>query len=104
MRVRVCGAGDVPPGTMAGFRAGGRDLLVLNEGGRYHVVDDTCTHSGASLAAGALDGCTVRCGWHGAEFDCTTGRLSRFPARIPDLGSYPASEDAGGVFADLPDL
>lgn len=91
----------MPPGSMTRVSAEGRDVLVANVGGRYLAVDDACTHAGASLSAGALDGCTVRCGLHGAEFDCSTGRLSRFPAKVPDLGTYRAEAESGSVYLEL---
>ena len=59
--------------------------VVANIDGEYCATDDTCTHSGSSLSEGKLDGCTITCGWHGAQFDCKTGKLVKFPAKIRDL-------------------
>ncbi len=61
-------------------------LQILTE--LYYAVNDTCTHAGASLSEGSLDGTIITCGWHGAKFDCKTGKLSSFPAKIKDLNSY----------------
>ena len=91
---------DIPPGTMKKVTVSGLDVLVANVDGAYHAVDDTCTHSGASLSEGSLDGCTVVCGWHKAEFDCTTGKLSKFPAPIRDLGSYKVTSEDGSLFVE----
>ena len=100
----VCSESDVAPGGMKKFTVGGIDILVVNAGGTYYAVDDTCTHAGASLAEGTLDGdtgCTIVCGWHKAEFDCTTGKLSKFPAPVRDLGSYKVTSESGSLFVEL---
>lgn len=92
---------DIPPGKMLKVAISGRDVLVANIGGEYCAIDDTCTHSGASLSEGRLEGCTITCGWHAAEFDCKTGKLAKFPAKIRDLGSYAVSVEAGSVYVEV---
>ncbi|MEK6831887.1 MAG: Rieske 2Fe-2S domain-containing protein, partial [Thermoproteota archaeon] len=47
------------------------------------------------------DGCKVICGWHGAEFDCKTGKLVKFPAKIRDLASYNVSVESDNVFVEM---
>jgi len=79
---------DFPPGKMQMISIEGKDVLVLNLDGSYYAIDDTCTHMGASLTEGQLEGSTVICGWHGANFDCKSGKLEKFPAKINDLKSY----------------
>lgn len=94
-------ASDFPEGTTHKVTLDGRDIAVTNIGGVYYAVDDTCTHAGASLADGRLDGCNLVCGWHGAEFDCTTGKLAKFPATIPGLTSYTTSEEDGNIYVEV---
>lgn len=91
---------DFPPGKMQKITADGKDILVTNIDGEYYAIDDTCTHSGASLAEGDLKGAIIRCGWHGAEFDCKTGKLSSFPVKIKDLNSYKIIRESGNVFLE----
>lgn len=79
---------DFPPGKMQMISVEGKDVLVLNLDGSYYAINDTCTHMGASLTEGQLKGSTVICGWHGANFDCKSGKLEKFPAKINDLKSY----------------
>ena len=79
---------DIPVGKMKKFSVNGKELLVANVDGKFFAIGDTCTHSGASLAEGQLEGSSVICGWHGAKFDCKTGKLEKFPAKINDLSSY----------------
>jgi len=87
-RVVMGKTSDFPPGKMQMISVEGKDVLVLNLDGSYYAIDDTCTHMGASLTEGQLEGSTVICGWHGANFDCKSGKLEKFPAKINDLKSY----------------
>ena len=79
----------------------GKDILVVNIDGNYYAVNDTCTHAGASLSEGSLDGTIVTCGWHGAKFDCKTGKLSAFPAKIKDLDLYKVVIESENIFVEV---
>ncbi len=92
---------DIAPGKMIKASIDGRDVLVANIDGEYCATDDTCTHSGSSLSEGKLDGCTITCGWHGAQFDCKTGKLVKFPAKIRDLTSYNVVVESDNVFVEM---
>jgi nitrite reductase/ring-hydroxylating ferredoxin subunit len=92
---------DIAPGKMIKVTIDGRDILVANINGDYCATDDSCTHSGSSLSEGKLDGCTITCGWHAAEFDCKTGKLVKFPAKIRDLTSYNVVVESDNVFIEM---
>ena len=92
---------DITPGKMIKVSVDGKEIMVANIDGDYCAMDDSCTHSGASLSEGKLDGGTVICGWHKAEFDCKTGKLVKFPAKIRDLASYNVSIESDNVFVEM---
>ena len=92
---------EIPPGKMIKITMDGKEVLVANIDGDFCAVDDSCTHSGASLSEGTLNGCVVTCGWHAAEFDCKTGKLIKFPAKIRDLTSYKVNVDSDDVFIEV---
>ncbi len=92
---------DITPGKMIKVSIDGKDVLIANIDGKYCATDDTCTHSGSSLSEGKLDGCIITCGWHGAQFDCKTGKLSKFPAKIRDLTSYNVVVESNNVFVEM---
>ncbi|MGY5148689.1 MAG: Rieske (2Fe-2S) protein [Candidatus Nitrosopumilus sp. bin_68KS] len=92
---------DIPPGKMIKVTIDGRDILVANIDGKFCATDDSCTHSGSSLSEGKLDGCVITCGWHGAQFDCKTGKLEKFPAKIRDLTSYNVVVESDSVFVEM---
>ena len=92
---------DIASGKMIKASIDGRDILVANIDGKYCATDDSCTHSGSSLSEGKLDGGTITCGWHGAQFDCKTGKLVKFPAKIRDLASYNVVIESNNVFVEM---
>ena len=83
MLARVGHPEDVAPGQMRAFDVAGTRVTVANTGGRLYAFDDTCTHTGCSLAIGELNGTTVTCACHGSQFDVTTGAVLSGPARRP---------------------
>lgn len=91
---------EIPTGKLHKVSVDGKEVLVVNVGGNYFAMDDTCTHSGASLSEGELEGSTVTCGWHGAKFDCKTGKLEKFPAKINDLKSYNVIIESEDIFIE----
>ncbi len=92
---------DLTPGKMQKIAADGKEILVANINGTFYAVDDTCTHAGASLHEGTLEGDTVTCGWHGAKFDCKTGKLLAFPAKIKDLHPYKLVMESDNIFLEV---
>ena len=99
-KVIVGKVSDIPPGQMKKISVDGKEILVVNTDGKFYAVDDTCTHSGSSLSEGTLQDSIVTCGWHGAQFDCKSGKLSKFPAKINDLQSYNVILESDEVFVE----
>jgi uncharacterized protein YbjT (DUF2867 family)/nitrite reductase/ring-hydroxylating ferredoxin subunit len=77
------GISEVPPGST--LLVG--DVVVFNVGGRFCATQNACTHRQGPLSEGTLDGSTVTCPYHDAQFDVCTGAVLRGPARDP-LGTF----------------
>ncbi|MFA5918973.1 MAG: non-heme iron oxygenase ferredoxin subunit [Candidatus Nanopelagicaceae bacterium] len=58
----------------------GQSICVTRIGGEVFAIDDTCTHSDASLSEGDVSGTKIECWLHGAEFDLRTGKALTLPA------------------------
>ena len=99
-KILVGKTSDIPSGKMVMVSADGKDILVTNVDGNYYAMDDTCTHAGASLSEGSLDGSTVTCPWHGSTWDCKTGKLIAFGAQLKDLPSYKVTVESDNVFVE----
>ena len=101
-RILVGNASDITSGKMIkveGF-LGGADILVTNVDGNYYAINDTCTHAGASLSEGSLDGSTVTCPWHGSTWDCKTGKMISFGVQLKDLSSYKVTVESDKIFVE----
>jgi len=70
----------------------GKSICVARVGDEVFAVDDTCTHSDASLSEGDVTGFKIECWLHGAEFDLRTGEALTLPANIA-LKTYAVSID-----------
>lgn len=88
VKIIVCKTTEIVSGQMKKVSFDGKEIVVCNIDGNYFAIDDTCTHSGASLSEGKLEDSTITCDWHGAQFECKTGKLVKFPVEIANLKSY----------------
>ena len=100
-RFKVAKTSDIPPGQLHKVSVEQKEIVVVNIDGNFFAMDDTCTHAGASISDGKLDGSIVTCDWHGAQFDCKTGKLEKFPAKINDLKSYQVIIESDDVFVEV---
>jgi nitrite reductase/ring-hydroxylating ferredoxin subunit len=82
--VRVGSVKEIAAGQMRVFNVAGTNVNVASVNGQLYAFDDTCTHTGCSLARGRLQRTTVTCGCHGSQFDVTTGAVLRGPAQRPE--------------------
>ena len=70
---------EVPPGSA--LLVG--DVAVFNIAGSFCATQGKCTHRQGPLSKGSLDGSTVTCPNHGAQFNVCTGEVLRGPAQDP---------------------
>jgi nitrite reductase/ring-hydroxylating ferredoxin subunit len=81
---------DVPPG--ASLQVG--EAVVFNVGGKLCATQARCPHKRGPLYEGTLEGSTLTCPWHGAQFDVCTGAVLRGPATLP-LETYQIRIEGG---------
>ena len=81
--MRVCYAGDLPPGSHRVIDVDGTAVAVFNVAGSLHAIEDVCTHDGGQLTGGTVEGDEVVCPRHGARFCIRTGAALTPPAYEP---------------------
>lgn len=81
-RESIGGTNEIEPGSARSYDIGGEKIAVCNVNGSFHVINDVCTHDGAPLDQGVLEGSIITCPRHGAKFDVTTGEAVQMPAVI----------------------
>lgn len=86
-------AAEIPVGTAKQFKAGDSTVIVAQPTeGEFVAYSARCTHQGGVVQV--IEGMTLRCPLHGAEYDATDGRNTLAPAPRP-LDVVPVSESGG---------
>ncbi|KAM5226501.1 apoptosis-inducing factor 3 isoform 4-T6 [Hipposideros larvatus] len=75
----VCHVKDFENGQMREVELGWGKVLLVKDNGEFHALGHKCPHYGAPLVKGVLSRGRVRCPWHGACFNISTGDLEDFP-------------------------
>jgi 3-phenylpropionate/trans-cinnamate dioxygenase ferredoxin component len=94
--VRVAHTTELAPGAMKRVDVAGHAVALLNVGGEFYAIDDTCSHEEASLSQGTLTGEVVVCPKHGARFNVKTGRVLSLPA-VRSVAVYPVRVEGDAV-------
>jgi nitrite reductase/ring-hydroxylating ferredoxin subunit len=80
--VAVAKAAQIAEGTVRCVEAAGKRIALIRKGGEFFALADECTHEGAPLSEGTVDGDELRCPWHDACFNIRTGEATSPPADI----------------------
>ncbi len=104
-KLSVAKIGEVAPGRTKTFRYGHQNGLLYNDNGALKAYVNTCTHMGGpvELAAG---GTILRCRWHQAEFNPSSGEAIQGQAPVGTrLKPITLTEEGDQIFAvlELPD-
>ncbi len=78
----------------------GKSICVAKIGDEVFAIDDTCTHSDASLSEGDITDFKIECWLHGAEFDLRTGQALTLPA-VKSLETYAVKIDGNSVTVEI---
>ncbi len=81
--MKLCSIQDVPLDEIRQFDLKDEEILVVNLNGEFYCLEARCTHAGAPLAEGELDGDILVCPWHHSRFRITDGSVVNSPARVP---------------------
>jgi nitrite reductase/ring-hydroxylating ferredoxin subunit len=99
---KVARADELDEGELMTVEVDGEPVCLAKVEGRIYAFTDNCTHISGPLNEGELDGEVLTCPWHGAQFNITTGKVLRGPAR-QDIATYPVKVEDNAVFVSLPD-
>ncbi len=70
-------------GQTLSIAVGRRLIAIARSGDEYFAIEDVCTHDGAELTGGAIEGAEIICPRHGARFCLRTGEALSPPAYEP---------------------
>ncbi len=100
MLTKLCDKSLLSTGELKNFKVKGHEILATKIEGKVYCLDGRCTHAGAPLAEGTLNGEILTCPWHYSQFNITSGEIVRGPADKP-LKTYRVEEKENDVFIDL---
>jgi 3-phenylpropionate/trans-cinnamate dioxygenase ferredoxin subunit len=74
----------------------GTDVAVFKIDGEFYAIEDVCSHDGAEIASGEVEGDEIICPRHGARFCIKTGAVKAPPA-YEDIACFPVRIESGKV-------
>src|SRR3989344_3168751 len=97
---KIAGKKDIGDGKVKEFTIEGKHIAVANNEGNFFAFDASCTHAQCSLAGGFLDGYTLTCYCHGAQFDVSNGDVLAAPA-TQSLNTYPVKIEGEDILVEI---
>jgi 3-phenylpropionate/trans-cinnamate dioxygenase ferredoxin component len=94
--INVIGQSALADGEHVVVDVDGVDVAVFKLDGQFYAIEDVCTHDGAPIADGVLEGDEIICPRHGARFCVKTGKVKSPPA-YEDITCYPVRIESGTV-------
>jgi nitrite reductase/ring-hydroxylating ferredoxin subunit len=86
---------DFSEKTLKAVIVDGKPIIISKLNDRFFAIDAICPHKFGYLPMGSINGTCIVCPAHGAEFDFTTGKLTKGLAPekvllkpITDLNTY----------------
>jgi len=78
--IDVCAASAMADNENIVVDVDGTDVAIFKLDGKFYAIEDVCTHDGAEIASGELQGDEIICPRHGARFCVKTGAVKCAPA------------------------
>lgn len=100
--LRIAPVDDLQDGEMKTVKAGADEILLAKVDGRYHALYPRCSHYGAPLVKGALQGRRLVCPWHHACFDIGSGACLEPPA-LDALPAFALRVEDGAIVIEMPE-
>ncbi len=81
--IKAAKKSDIPVGEVRSFVIENEVVAIFNIEQEYYALKDQCSHMDLPLSDGLVEGNTVTCAYHGAEFDIKSGDVLCLPAVEP---------------------
>lgn len=82
------GYNDLKEGKPVRLDVNGTEVVLGMVSGKVYAIDATCSHEGAPLEQGTVNGYYLTCPWHQAIFDIRTGKAAAETNWATDISSY----------------
>jgi nitrite reductase/ring-hydroxylating ferredoxin subunit len=100
---RVANKKEIKEGGLLGVELEGNKVALAMIEGQVFAIDAVCSHKGAPLEEGKLEGFNLTCPWHYAVFDVRNGKVSDRTVWAKNQASYPVNvdEDTGDILVNV---
>jgi nitrite reductase/ring-hydroxylating ferredoxin subunit len=100
---RVANKKEIKEGGLLGVELEGNKVALAMIEGQVFAIDAVCSHKGAPLEEGKLEGFNLTCPWHYAVFDVRNGKVSDRTVWAKNQTSYPVKvdEDTGDILVNV---
>ena len=100
---RVANKMDIKEGGLLGVELEGNKIALAMINGQVFAIDAVCSHKGAPLEEGKLEGYNLTCPWHHAVFDVRNGKVSDRTVWAKNQTSYPVNveESTGDILINV---
>jgi nitrite reductase/ring-hydroxylating ferredoxin subunit len=92
---RAANKNDIKEGGLLGVELEGNRIVLVRVNGQVFAIDAVCSHKGAPLEEGKLEGFNLTCPWHYAVFDVRNGKVSDRTVWAKNQTSFPVKVDEG---------
>ena len=92
--IDVCAENELADSENIIIDVDGTDVAIFKIDGQFYAIEDVCSHDGAEIASGELDGDEIICPRHGARFCVKTGAVKCAPA-YEDIDTFPVRVEEG---------
>lgn len=99
--VEIAPQAELPNGERLFVEVAGKPVVIFNVAGQLFAIADLCSHDDGPVGEGDLDGYTITCPRHGAQFDIRTGKVLQMPA-VVDIPAYPVQIRDGMIYLGIP--
>ena len=99
LRQEVASTSEVAADRVKLVRIAGGELILCRVGDGYRAYRNVCPHANAPLHTGRVMVGTLRCPWHGWEFDLATGQHVLQPACT--LDACPVEVEGDRLFVTM---
>ena len=90
---KVANKMDIKEGSLLGVELEGNKIALAMINGQVFAIDAVCSHQGAPLEEGTLEGFNLTCPWHYAVFDVRNGKVSDRTVWAKNQTSFPVNVD-----------
>jgi nitrite reductase/ring-hydroxylating ferredoxin subunit len=92
---KVANKMDIKEGGLVGVELEGNKIALAMINGQVFAIDAVCSHKGAPLEEGKLEGFNLTCPWHYAVFDVRNGKVSDRTVWAKNQTSHPVDVEEG---------